>query len=76
MSPFSSDWKTSEYEFANGEEFQVPWGRKGVFTNYVDKSWPIGDHLPIPDDKIEGIPLCNSSIYLHHQFLVQLVIDS
>ena len=26
---FFSDWKTSEYEFANGEEFEVPWGRKG-----------------------------------------------
>ena len=26
---FISDWKTSEYEFANGEEFEVPWGRKG-----------------------------------------------
>jgi hypothetical protein len=26
---FFLDWKTSEYEFANGEEFEVPWGRKG-----------------------------------------------
>jgi len=58
-----TDWKTSEYEFANGEEFQVPWGRKGGIMHSICNAPEPNKMVCISEEREKGWNIIDESSF-------------
>ena len=60
---FFSDWKTSDYEFANGEEFEVPWGRKGGIMHSTCNTPEPNKMICISEEREKGWNIIDESSF-------------